>query len=162
MIFWPRKDLYIESGLTKEEVIQELNNATDQDQKSIYWGKRFKKRFWGKVGRESFRVRPVVPYWNISPLEIKGEVKAGKDEKGKVDIKMVCPYLRIVIPLVILALVLFFVNFGMKGDMDIFLSSPGIIVLSAYLLVNIPFQIQSIWSIKHLTENLRSKSYRVK
>jgi len=84
------------------------------------------------------------------------------NDSNKIKVRMVCPYLRIVLPLVIIALVLFFVNFGMKGELDVFLSSAAIILISAYLLVNIPFQIQAIWSIKQFTKILKGKIVHMK
>lgn len=162
MLFWPLKSIVIESRLKQEELMRVISGATDQDQRSIYWGKRFSKKFWGKVGKKSFRIRPVVPYWNISPIELKGKISDGVNDSNKIKVRMVCPYLRIVLPLVIIALVLFFVNFGMKGELDVFLSSAAIILISAYLLVNIPFQIQAIWSIKQFTKILKGKIVHMK
>jgi hypothetical protein len=162
MLFWPFKQVRIESSLKKDELMRILNESTDQDQKSIYWGKRFYKRFWGKVSGDAFRIRPVVPYWNMSPVEMKGSVKDIKEDKNGLDITLQCPYLRVVMPLAVIALGLFFVNYGLKGQWDVFLSSSFIILVAAYLFVNIPFQIQSIWSLKTLTEKLGGKLQKLK
>ena len=72
---------------------------------------------------------------------------------------MTCPYLRVVVPLVILALVLFFINYGVQGEMDVFLNASGLILLGAYLLVNIPFQIQASRSLKDLTDRFEGRLF---
>jgi len=136
-----------------------MSEETDQDNRSIYWGKRFYKRYFGTVGKNAFKVRPVVPYWNISPVEIKGRfVEKGRDQHS-VECRMTCPYLRVVVPLVILALVLFFINYGVHGEMDVFLNASGLILLGAYLLVNIPFQIQASRSLKDLTDRFEGRLF---
>ena len=157
MIFWPVKHIQIESNLKKEKLHSLLDGAIDQDNKGIYWGKRFTKRFWGKLGKEHFRIRPVVPYWNISPLEMRGQIKDVSREKNVVDIKITCPYLRIVVPLSILAIVLFFLNLALKAQAAQFFINSGITIAAAYLLVNIPFQIQSNWSIKGINRKINGK-----
>jgi hypothetical protein len=162
MLFWPVKHIAILSPLKKEEITRILTSETDQDQKSIYWGKRFYKKYWGKIEDEIFRIRPVVPYWNISPVEISGKMEDDTDEKNRVLLTMRCPYMRIVIPLVILAVGLFLINFGLKGELSVFVSATAIILISAYLLVNIPFQIQAIWSMKDLTEKLKGELTKLK
>jgi hypothetical protein len=161
MILWPFKHIKIESRYKQDEIINLINESTDQEWKSIYWGKRFNKRFWGKVGKKTFRIRPVVPYWNISPVEIIGNIKDGGEDTNELEIKMRCPYFRIILPLVIIAVGLFFANFGLKGEMDIFINSSLIILVSAYLLVNIPFQIQSTWSLKHLADQFNGNLMKV-
>ncbi len=157
MLFWPFKLIRIETSLKESEILRIINENTDQDQKSIYWGKRFYKRFWGKVTDKAFRIRPVVPYWNMSPVEMQGNVSDISEDKNGLEVKLKCPYLRVVIPLAILAVGLFFISFGLKGQMDVFLSSTLIILIAAYLFVNIPFQIQSVWSLKILAERLNGK-----
>jgi len=157
MRFWPVKHIQIESNLKKEKLHSLLENSIDQDNSGIYWGKRFSKRFLGKLGEEHFRIRPVVPYWNISPLEMKGQIKEVSREKNAVDVKITCPYLRIVIPLAILAIVLFFLNLALKDQAAQFIINSSITLAAAYLLVNIPYQIQSIWSIKDINRKINGK-----
>jgi hypothetical protein len=157
MYFWPLKIFRIETSEQEEDLVARMSEQTDQDNRSIYWGKRFYKRYFGTVGKSSFKVRPVVPYWNISPLEIHGKVTEKEKGQQAVECRMTCPYLRVVLPLVILALVLFFINYGAKGEMDVFLNVSGIILLAAYLMVNIPFQIQASRSLKDLTERFKGK-----
>jgi len=140
-----------------EAIYERMNSNTDQDSTSIYWGKRFYKRFFGAVGKEVFKVRPVVPYWNISPVEIRGRVSEGKGDRHVVECRMTCPYLRVVVPLVVLAVVLFFINYGLKGEAGIFLNVSGVILAVAYLLVNLPFQIQASRNLKTLRDQLEGE-----
>jgi hypothetical protein len=162
MYFWPLKIFRIETSQRGEELLANMSEQTDQDNRSIYWGKRFYKRYFGTVGKNSFKVRPVVPYWNISPLEIQGKIVEKGKGKEAVECRMICPYLRVVLPLVILALVLFFINYGAKGEMDVFLNASGLILLAAYLLVNIPFQIQASRSLKDLTQRFKGKLVKLR
>ena len=157
MLLWPLRKLAIETSLDKDAIYQIIYQSTDQNNKSIYWGKRFYKTYWGNVNPTAFRIRPVVPYWNISPLEIQGTVKEQFRDKTLVNIKMVCPFLRVVLPLVILAIVLFFIGQGLQGNMDVFLNSSVLILLGAYLFVNIPFQIQAARNVEDLIERLEGK-----
>ena len=161
MMLWPYKQLQFESKLKKAEIRKLLEQITDQDNKSIYWGKRFTRRFWGKVQGDSFRIRPVVAYWNLSPVELKGSIIDLSDEKNGLYIKMTCPYLRIVVPLVVLGVVLFFFNLGIDGDWITFALNSLIMLAGAYLLVNIPFQIQAMWSTKDLINTFGKRIYRV-
>jgi len=162
MIFWPFKHIRIETQLKHENLREILSNSIDQDSKGIYWGKRFSKRFWGKIGDSSFRIRAVVPYWNISPVDINGRIVDVSQEKNALDVKMSSPYNRIVVPLAILAVVLFFVNFGLKGEVDTFLINSVITLGAAYILVNIPFQIQALKSISDLNRIINGKIYKLK
>jgi hypothetical protein len=162
MNLWPIKHIRIETNLKAEKIYEILDNSIDQDSQGIYWGKRFSKKFWGRISQKAFRIRPVVPYWNISPVDIKGRIIDVSQEKNGLDIQMTSPYLRIVIPLAILAVVLFFVNFGLKGELNVFYANSLITLAAAYLLVNIPFQIQSIWSIKNLNRNIGGRIYMLK
>jgi len=162
MNFWPIKHIRIETKLNQEKLRDILTNSIDQDNTGIYWGKRFTKQFWGKMEKNSFRVRPVVPYWNISPVDIKGKIADLSNDKNAVEIRMSSPYLRIVVPLVILAVILFFVNFGMKEQFDIFLLNSVITLGAAYVLVNIPFQIQAAKSINKLSELIDGKIQTLK
>ena len=157
MFFWPLKIFRIETSERGDDLLERMSEETDQDNRSIYWGKQFYKRYFGTVGKNSFKVRPVVPYWNLSPLEIHGKVeKQGKGQEA-VECRMTCPYLRVVLPLVIVALVLFFISYGAKGEMDVFLNVSGVILLADYLLVNISFQIYAYRSLKDLTERFKGK-----
>ena len=157
MYFWPLRKLKIETNLDPQKIYQKIDQSTDQDNKSIYWGKRFYKTYWGRVAPTSFKIRPVVPYWNISPLEIQGTVKERMEGKTSVNMKMVCPFLRVVLPLAILAVVLFFVSQGLQGNMDVFINATLFILLGAYLLVNIPFQIQAARNVDDLIQKLEGK-----
>ncbi|MFO8236076.1 MAG: hypothetical protein R6U04_11810 [Bacteroidales bacterium] len=150
----PFKYIRIETPLSSEEVLRKISESTDQDRKSIYWGKRFYKTFSGKVGARSFIISPVVPYWNISPVDIEGNFSSGNKYVSRLHLRMVCPYLRFVIPLVILTLVLFFINFGT----EIILFKGILITLAtAYLLVNIPFQLQSKRSLDYIVRMVEGK-----
>lgn len=140
-----------------EAIYERMSSNTDQDSTSIYWGKRFYKRFFGAVGKEVFKVRPVVPYWNISPVEIRGRVSKGKGDQHVVECRMTCPYLRVVVPLVVLAVVLFFINYGLMGEAGTFLNVSGVILAVAYLLVNLPFQIQASRNLKTLRDQLEGE-----
>lgn len=157
MKFWPIKHIRIETNLEQEKLQEIMIGSIDQDSKGIYWGKRFTKSFWGNIKQNSFRVRPVVPYWNISPVDIKGRIVEISQEKNALDIRMASPYMRIVLPLVILAVFLFFINFGLKGQIDTFLLNSVITMGAAYLLVNIPFQIQAAKSINELNQIIEGK-----
>ena len=157
MYLWPLKKLEIETALDPQKIYQKLDQSTDQDNRSIYWGKRFYKSYWGQVAPYSFKIRPVVPYWNISPLEIQGTVKELNKGKTSVNMKMVCPFLRVVLPLAILAVVLFFVSQGLQGNMDVFINATLLILLGAYLLVNIPFQIQAARNVDDLIKRLEGR-----
>jgi hypothetical protein len=158
MYLWPLRKLDIETRLNKQEIYDKIYQSTDQDASSIYWGKRFYTTYWGKVGQDSFKIRPVVPYWNISPLEIQGRVKELEEGKTSVNMKMVCPFLRVVLPLVILAVVLFFISQGLQGNLEVFINSTVLILLGAYLLVNIPFQIQAARNVDDLIKKLEGKT----
>jgi len=157
MKFWPLKHIRIETKLKQEKLQEIMSNSIDQDSTGIYWGKRFTKQFWGKMKQNSFRVRPVVPYWNISPVDIKGRIADLSNDKNSLEIKMTSPYMRIVVPLVILAVLLFFFNFGMKEQFDTFLLNSVITLGAAYVLVNIPFQIQAAKSINELSRLIDGK-----
>jgi len=157
MVFWPLKTFRIETAVGPREILDRMSEDTDQDNRSIYWGKRFYKRYFGTIGKKAFKVRPVVPYWNISPVEIKGSVVEKGEGQHSVECRMTCPYMRVVVPLVILALVLFFINYGARGEMDVFLNASGLILPAAYLLVNIPFQIQASRSLKDLTDRFEGR-----
>ena len=154
MNLWPLKVFHISTPLSGEDIIQVMNDNTDQDYKSIYWGKRFYKHFFGSVGKRAFKVRPVVPYWNISPVEIRGRITESENQASQVQCRLVCPYLRFVVPLVVLVLLLFLLNYGVAGEPGIFFNALWMILLGAYLLVNVPFQIQASGSIKELAEKL--------
>jgi len=160
MLLWPLRKLAIETSLDKDEIYQKMHQSTDQNNSGIYWGKRFYKTYWGNVSPTAFRIRPVVPYWNISPLEIQGTVKEQIQGKTLVNMKMVCPFLRVVLPLVILAVVLFFVSQGLQGNLDVFFNSSVLILLGAYLFVNIPFQIQAARNVDDLIKKLDGKAVR--
>jgi len=162
MNFWPVKHIKIETDLKAEKLHEILLDSIDQNSQGIYWGKRFTKKFWGQLSQNAFRIRPVVPYWNISPVDIRGKIVDLSREKSGLDVRMSSPYLRIIIPLVVLAVVLFFINFGLKGQGNIFLTNSLVTLASAYLLVNVPFQIQSIWSIKNLNRNIKGRVYYLK
>ena len=162
MNFWPFKHIQIETKLKQEKLQEIMNHSVDQNSNGIYWGKRFTKRFWGKIKQNTFRVRPVVPYWNISPVDIEGKIVDLSIDKNAVEIKMTSPYMRIVVPLVILAVLLFFVNFGLKGQIDTFLLNFVIILGAAYLLINIPFQIQAAKSINELSRLINGKIQTLK
>ena len=162
MKFWPQKHIRIETKLKQEKLQEILTNSIDQDSTGIFWGKRFTKHFWGKIKQNSFRVRPVVPYWNISPVDIKGKITDLSNDKNAVEIRMTSPYLRIVVPLVILAILLFFVNFGLKEQFDTFLLNSVITLGAAYVLVNIPFQIQAAKSLNELNQLIGGKIQTLK
>jgi len=140
---WPKKKCRIDTQLSRERIMELMDQHTDQDYKSIYWGKRFYKRFFGSVGENSFKVRPVVPYWNISPVEIQGHVKEDGMGGSSVACRLSCPYLRVVVPLVLLAVVLFMLNYILAGSNGGAVNVMALIVVGAYALVNIPFQIQA-------------------
>lgn len=160
MYILPYKHIKLKSKLSSTQVLYKISQITDQDRKSIYWGKRFYNKFSGEVGTKNFLIRPVVPYWNISPVEIEGRFISENTNGSTFDLRIICPYLRFVIPLGILAVVLFFFNFKMTGDETIFLSSLFIIIFTAYLLVNIPFQIQAEKSFNYLLEITEGKEER--
>lgn len=160
-MLWPYKQLRFESRLNKDKIRKLMEQITDQDNRSIYWGKRFTRRFWGKVQGDSFRIRPVVAYWNLSPVELKGNIKDISDDKNGLFIKMSCPYMRIVLPLVILGVVLFFFNLGLQGDWSTFALNSLIMLAGSYVLVNLPFQIQAMWSIKDLMNTFGERIYQV-
>ncbi|MFP4603822.1 MAG: hypothetical protein ACLFNJ_00420 [Bacteroidales bacterium] len=160
MYILPYKHIRLKSQLSSAEVLHKITQITDQDQKSIYWGKRFYKKFSGEIGERNFLIRPVVPYWNISPVEIEGRFISENMNESTFDLRIICPYLRFVIPLGILAVVLFFFNYRMTEDATIFLSSIFIVVFTAYLLVNIPFQIQAKKSLNDLLEITEGKEVR--
>ncbi len=151
MNFWPFKHIRIETKLKQEKLQEIMTNSIDQNNTGIYWGKRFNKRFWGNITQNTFRIRPVVPYWNISPVDIEGKIVDLSNDKNALEIKMTSPYMRIVVPLVILAVILFFVNFGMKEQAETFIINSVITLGAAYLLVNIPFQIQAVKSVNELS-----------
>ncbi|MFP4620032.1 MAG: hypothetical protein ACLFM7_01870 [Bacteroidales bacterium] len=148
--------------MDQQNIYQKIHQSTDQDHNSIYWGKRFHTTYWGRVSHNSFKIRPVVPYWNISPLEIQGTVKKGEEGKTLVNMRMVCPFLRVILPLAILGVVLFFVSQGIKGNMDVFINSSVMILLGAYLMVNIPFQIQAARNVGDLIKRLEGKPKWIK
>ena len=162
MKFWPLKYIRIETNIRQEKLQDILDKSIDQDSKGIYWGKIFTKGFWGNIKQNSFRVRPVVPYWNISPVDIRGKIIEVSQEKNALYIRMTTPFMRIVLPLVILAVFLFFINFGLKGQNDTFLLNSAITIGAAYLLVNIPFQIQAAKSINELRKLIDGKIYILK
>ena len=157
MYLWPYKKCRIETGRTADEVYEIVGRYTDQDYDSIYWGKRFYSRFFGSVGKTAFRVRPVVPYWNISPLEIRATVKEGKNGKTRIACRLSCPYLRVVVPLVLLGVILFFLNYVLAGTNGGAVNVMILIVAGAYAMVNIPFQIQASRSLRELTRQLEGR-----
>jgi hypothetical protein len=157
MLLWPKKTLEIETRLDKDSIYQIIDQSTDQDYKSIYWGKRFYKTYWGTVSPESFKIRPVVPYWNISPLEIRATVKSITSERTRVSLKMVCPFMRIIGPLAVLAILLFFISFGLQDEMNIFLKNSLLILFGGYILVNLPFQIQASRNVGDLLKKLEGE-----
>jgi len=61
------------------------------------------------------------------------------------------------LPLAILAVVLFFVSQGLQGNMDLFINATLLILLGAYLLVNIPFQIQAARNVDDLIKRLEGR-----
>jgi len=150
MFVWPKKQCRIDTDLSRERIMELMDQHTDQDYKSIYWGKRFHKRFFGRVGENSFKVRPVVPYWNISPVEIQGHVKEDGRGGSSVACRLSCPYLRVVVPLVLLAVVLFMLNYILAGSNGGAVNVMALIVVGAYALVNIPFQVQATRSLQDL------------
>lgn len=162
MFIWPLRKLEIETSLDRDEIYQKIYQSTDQNNKSIYWGKRFYTTYWGRVSPTTFRIRPVVPYWNISPLEIQGTVKEQMEGKTTVNMKMVCPFLRVVLPLAILAVVLFFISQGLEGNLNVFFNSSVLILLGAYLFVNLPFQIQAARNVDDLIKKLEGKAIQNK
>jgi len=157
MYFWPVKECRIDTSLNRHEIHELMHKNTDQDYKSIYWGKRFYTRFFGNVGESSFKVRPVVPYWNISPVEIRGSVNENPAGKSTVRCRLSCPYLRVVVPLVLLAVVLFLLNYILAGTNGGAMTVMVLIVAGAYALVNIPFQIQAARSLRDLKNELKGK-----
>ena len=150
MYLWPFKHCRIDTSLSREKILERMDQHTDQDYKSIYWGKRFYKRFFGRVGENAFKVRPVVPYWNISPVEIKGYVDEQAGGGSLVECRLSCPYLRVVVPLVLLAVVLFLINYIMSGSNGGAMHVMALIVVGAYALVNVPFQIQANRDLRDL------------
>ncbi|MFW6103656.1 MAG: hypothetical protein ACOC59_01175, partial [Bacteroidota bacterium] len=82
--------------------------------------------------------------------------------KTLVNMRMVCPFLRVILPLAILGVVLFFVSQGIKGNMDVFINSSVMILLGAYLMVNIPFQIQAARNVGDLIKRLEGKPKWIK
>jgi hypothetical protein len=141
-MFIPYKHITLSTRLKKEAIINRLSKEIDPDAKPIYWGKKFYKSFTGKISGDRFFIRPVVPYWNISPLEIRGKIDERSDEWNNVTVKITSPLLRIIIPLAALAIILFFVSFALQGKVMFFLTTTLIILLVSYIAVNIPFQIQ--------------------
>lgn len=157
MYFWPIKKCRIETAMSRDKIHEVVDQNTDQDYKSIYWGKRFYKRFSGAVGENSFKIRPVVPYWNLSPVEIRGEVKEQSAGNSVVQCRLSCPYLRVVVPLVLLALVLFLINLPAGGAGVGFFNVLVLIVTGAYVLVNVPFQIQATRSLRDLAGEMEGR-----
>mgnify|MGYP000105396955 CR=1 FL=1 len=159
MFLWPFKQCRIETNLSRQRINELMNQNTDQDNRSIYWGKRFYQRFFGVVQPNAFKIRPVVPYWNLSPVEIRGTVESNQAGQGShtVSCRLTCPYLRVVGPLVGLALVMFFINYALVGETGVFLSATGYIFLAAYVLVNLPFQVQAARSLRALVRDLEGK-----
>ena len=150
MYLWPKKQCRIDTKMNRHEIIEGINQHVDQDYKSIYWGKRFYKRFFGNVGDNSFKVRPVVPYWNLSPVEIRGHIKQDGQGHSTIECRLSCPYLRVVVPLVLFAVVLFLLNYFLAGANGGAINVMALIVVGAWALVNIPFQIQAHRSLRDL------------
>lgn len=150
MYLWPIKHCRIDTSLSRAKIIERMAQHTDQDYKGIYWGKRFYKRFFGSVGENAFKVRPVVPYWNISPVEIKGHVDEHGSGRSSVECRLSCPYLRVVVPLVLLAVVLFLLNYIMSGSNGGAMQVMALIVAGAWALVNVPFHIQAARNLRDL------------
>lgn len=157
MYLWPLKQLTIQSSLETDALYRILVHATDQENTGIYWGKKFYHAYWGRISAASFKIRPVVPYWNISPVDIAGRITPADNGKSVITMKMTCPFLRVVIPLVILAMLLFFISYGLQGNVPVFLTSSLWIVLVAYLLVNVPFQIQADRNVSDLINRFEGK-----
>lgn len=154
-MFLPYKHIILPTRLKKEAIVDRLSKEIDPDAKPVYWGRKFYKTFSGEVSGDHFFIRPVVPYWNISPLEIRGKIEVRSDEWNNVIVKITSPLLRIIIPLVALAIILFFFSFALQGQVMFFLSTALIILLVAYMAVNIPFQIQANKTLIKLKRLLR-------
>jgi len=84
------------------------------------------------------------------------------NDKNAIELRMTSAYIRIVVPLVILAVILFFVNFGLKEQVEPFMLNSVITLGAAYLLVNIPFQIQVAKSINELSQLINGKIQNLK
>lgn len=142
MYFWPIIHTQIDTKLSKSEVNELLSNHTEGKTPAFYWGRTFKSALWGKIQEDHFAVRPVVPYWNISPVHIRGFVKENEG-KSRITLTMINPHLRVIIPLVIIAIGLLMINFWENQQYDQVLKIGIWIVLGAYLWIIVPFQIQA-------------------
>ena len=137
----PFKHIVLESDQSVEQIRETLSKNTENIQPAIYWRRTFHKPLWGKIGEKEFAVRPVVPYWNISPVHIKGLITE-ENNRGKVKLIISSPYLRILIPLVLVTLFLLMFTYLESRQYDMILSIGGAVVAGAYFMVMIPFQIQ--------------------
>ena len=142
MKFWPFIQTTIQTTLTREEINKKLEENTATPPVTFYWGRTFEKPLWGKIKDDHFALRPVVPYWNISPVNIRGFIRENGD-KNKIIVTLVNPHLRVIIPLVILAIVLLMFNYVETKEYDKIVNIGIWIVLGAYVWVIVPFQIQA-------------------
>ncbi|WP_324065440.1 hypothetical protein [Salinivirga sp.] len=151
MKFWPLIHTQIDTKLTKKEANELLAKHTEGKSPAFYWGKTFNSALWGKVKEDHFAVRPVVPYWNISPVHIRGFISENND-KSRITLTMTNPHLRVIIPLIIITIALLMINFWENQQYDQVVKIGLWIVLGAYLLVIIPFQIQARKTLKMIKE----------
>ncbi len=142
MKFWPFIQTNIKTKLKQEEINEKLEANTDTPPVTFYWGRTFEKPLWGKIKNDHFALRPVVPYWNISPVHIRGLIQKSGEE-NKIIMTFVNPHLRVIIPLVLLAIGLLLANYLETKEYDKIVNIGFWIFLGAYLLVLIPFQIQA-------------------
>ena len=153
MILLPYKHIVLQSYKGIEEIRTTLQNNTESAQPAIYWRRAFHKAFWGKIGDKEFALRPVVPYWNISPIHIRGLIE--ESNQNKIKLIITSPYLRILVPLVLITLILLFATYWQNQQYDMILNIGFAVVAGAYIMVMIPFQIQLNKSLKMLKELLQ-------
>lgn len=147
MKFWPFIQTKISTPLTKTQIHEKLTAHTDNRRPVFYWTKTFNTTLWGNIKEDSFTVRPVVPYWNISPVHIKGTITDDKT-KRQVIITMINPLMRVIIPLFIISITLLLLTHLDEKRYDLILNLGLAIAAGAYILVLIPFQIQARKTLK--------------
>jgi hypothetical protein len=137
----PYKSTVLTSNQNATQIRETLLKNTENIQPAIYWRRTFHKPLWGKIGEKEFAVRPVVPYWNISPIHIKGLI-TDENNGGKVKLIITSPYLRIIMPLIIVTLFLLMFTYIESQQYDMILTIGSAVIAGAYFMIMIPFQIQ--------------------
>lgn len=137
MIFWPYKKFVIESQLEAKAFSAALLDHSEKGSSGYYWIRSRGKTFTGEANAKEISLIKMVSYWNLSPLKISG--KYILDDPLVVEVKMKNPFATPVLIIAIITVVVLYYNY--KEDIPPTLIAG--IFLTAYFLINIPFQIEA-------------------